>query len=197
MVGSPVPDSLAPADRRTRFRHGSGSKSNATVFASSQLYRALLDNMSGGASLSDEAGNILSTNPAEHVMFGYAPGELLGQHVSVQNAHPDEENQRRVAWVTEHLQEKGFRKGDWHNRRPDGSTFVSTSRITAVALEARSYWLFVQRDCDRRDLAAGTAAARVGCARPPSGVAPPAAPEHKPARRARTPETTLTASERF
>ncbi|WP_205479510.1 PAS domain S-box protein [Sphingomonas arenae] len=119
---------------------------DAIVLGSNQLYRALLDSMSEGVSLSDEDGIIRYTNPAEDRLFGYDGGELLGQHVSVQNAYPDAENQQRVAEVIEELKAQGFWEGEWFNRRRDGSTFVSSSRITAVEVEGRRYWLCVQRD---------------------------------------------------
>jgi PAS domain S-box-containing protein len=79
-------------------------------------------------------------------MFGYHPGELLGQHVTVQNAYPPEENARRVAEVMSVLATEGFWEGEWLNRRKDGSAFVTASRINAVVLNGRRHWICVQRD---------------------------------------------------
>jgi PAS domain-containing protein len=84
MAELPELDSNGRVDRRTGGQDTPYSRLDAAVLASSQLYRALLDNMTEGVSLSDEGGIILYTNPTEDVMFGYDPGELLGQHVSVQ-----------------------------------------------------------------------------------------------------------------
>jgi PAS domain S-box-containing protein len=113
---------------------------------SAELYRALLENMTEGVSLSDEEGTIVYTNPAEDRMFGYEQGELIGQHVSVQNAYPPDENARIVGEVIAELKRSGAWRGEWLNRRQDGSTFVTTSRISAVVLEGRSYWLCIQED---------------------------------------------------
>lgn len=69
------------------------SEARGFIF-SADLDRTLLDDISAGVSLCDEPGTIVYTNPAEHRMFGYAAGELLGQHFSVQNAYPPDEDAR-------------------------------------------------------------------------------------------------------
>ena len=112
----------------------------------SSLTRALLDCMSEGVSLAREDGTIIYTNPAEDRMFGYEPGELLGQHVSVQNAYPTEENERVVAGVIEELKRSGSWTGEWRNRRKDGTEFVTRSRISAVEINGERHWLCVQED---------------------------------------------------
>lgn len=113
------------------------------------VYQALLESMTEGVSLAAEDGTIVYTNPAEDRMFGYGPGELVGRHVSVQNAYPEEENRRRVGEVIEKLKSTGFWEGEWRNRRKDGGEFTTASRITAVDLEGRPHWLCVQRDVTR------------------------------------------------
>lgn len=117
-----------------------------TALASPDIYRALLDSMSEGVSLTDAEGTIIYTNPAEDSLFGYGPGELLGQHVSVQNAYPDDENRRRMDDVIAVLKKQGFWHGEWLNRRKDGTVFRTSARITAVDIEGRQHWLCVQRD---------------------------------------------------
>jgi PAS domain S-box-containing protein len=109
----------------------------------SGAFRALLEHMSEGVSLSAEDGTIVYTNPAEDRMFGYAPGEMIGQHVSIQNAYPPVENARVVAEVIAELKRSGAWRGEWLNRRKDGSTFVTTSRITAVDIGGAPHRLSV------------------------------------------------------
>jgi PAS domain S-box-containing protein len=111
-----------------------------------RTHSLLLERMSEGVSLSDENGVIVYTNRAEDLMFGYEPGELVGQHVSVQNAYPPEENQRIVEEVIGRLKSEGRWDGEFLNRRKDGSTFVTASRITALQIGERPHWLCVQRD---------------------------------------------------
>lgn len=106
----------------------------------------VLESMDEGVSVSDEKGIILYTNAAEDSMFGYAPGELIGQHVSVQNVYTPEENQAIVASVIEELRSKGFWNGEWHNRRKDGTAFFTYSHITSLDLGERRVLVCVQRD---------------------------------------------------
>jgi PAS domain S-box-containing protein len=111
-----------------------------------RTYALLVESMTEGVSLSDENGIIVYTNPAEDRMFGYGPGELVGQHVGVQNAYEPEENARRVGAVIGALKERGAWDGEWRNRRKDGSEFVTAARITTVDIEGRRHFLCVQRD---------------------------------------------------
>ena len=106
----------------------------------------LLEAMTEGVSLSTEDGVIVYTNQAEDRLFGYAPGELIGRHVSIQNAYPDDENRRVVAEVIDRLKANGAWEGEWRNRRKDGTEFLTASRITAIEIGGRRHWLCVQRD---------------------------------------------------
>jgi PAS domain S-box-containing protein len=111
-----------------------------------QLQAMLLDRMTEGVSLSSEDGTIVYTNKAEDELFGYARGELIGKHVSIQNAYPPDENHARVAAVIEALKRDGAWTGDWNNRRKDGSEFITSSSITMVEIDGRRHFLCVQRD---------------------------------------------------
>src|SRR5688572_12599636 len=62
----------------------------------------VLASMAEGVSIASEDGIILYTNPAEDAMFGYAPGELIGKHVSLQTACGSEENIRLTDEVIRH-----------------------------------------------------------------------------------------------
>jgi PAS domain S-box-containing protein len=138
------------------------------------LARALLDSMAEGVSLSSEDGVLLYTNPVEDRLFGYAPGELLGRHVSVQNAYPPGENAQLVAAVTAELHRSGAWAGDWLNRRKDGTVFASRARISAVEVDGRRCWLCLRSDTteeraalqglrdDRARLQLATEAAEIG-----------------------------------
>lgn len=112
-------------------------------------YRLIVENMTEGVSLSTEDGIIVYTNAAEDRMFGYPPGELIGRHVSTLNAQPGIANDQRVADVIDSLRRDGVWKGAWHNRRKDGTDFVTEARITAVILDGATHWLCVQRDVTR------------------------------------------------
>jgi PAS domain S-box-containing protein len=83
-------------------------------------------------------------------MFGYAPGELVGKHVTVQNTYPPEENRQIVNAVIQHLKARGEWIGEWNNVRKDGTTFVTHARITALNLDGKKYWVCVQEDVTER-----------------------------------------------
>ena len=110
----------------------------------------LLESMTEGVCLSTHDGTIVYTNPALDRMLGYAAGELVGRHVSVQNAYPPEENARIVAEVIARLRADGVWRGEWRNRRKDGSEITTASRITAVEVGSRRHWLCVQEDVTER-----------------------------------------------
>ncbi len=111
----------------------------------------VLESMSEGVSLADEDGFIVYTNPAEDQIFGYEPGEMIGQHVTIQNAYPPEENARLVATVMAQLKENGSWAGEWRNKKKDGTPFWTYARITALGRGGKRYWVCVQEDItDRR-----------------------------------------------
>ena len=108
-----------------------------------KLHARVLDSMVEGVSLCDESGIIIYTNPAEDRIFGYERGELIGQHVSVQNTYPSEENQRIVAEVIACLKRDGSWSGEFRNRKKDGTEFTTHARITAVNAGGKRYFVCV------------------------------------------------------
>ena len=107
--------------------------------------------MTEGVSVSDEDGYILYTNPAENRMFGYDAGELLGRHVITElNAYSTEDNSRIVGQVLDDLKIKRAWKGEWRNRKKDGTEFFTFARITAIELGGKQCWVCVQEDITER-----------------------------------------------
>lgn len=111
-----------------------------------QFHRSVLANMTEGVSITDEDGFIIYTNAAEDRMFGYAPGELIGKHVTVQNAYEAAENARIVGEVIGELRRIGVWRGEWRNRRKNGEIFYTEAYITLLPLSGHTCWLCVQRD---------------------------------------------------
>ncbi|HLV07568.1 MAG TPA: response regulator [Croceibacterium sp.] len=110
------------------------------------LVRVLLDNMAEGVSLSTEEGEICYANAALERMFDCKPGELVGQHVSAYKADAANQNPWIGAPVLAELKSKGAWTGERLNRRKDGDTFVTSSRISAVEIDGKTFWLCVQED---------------------------------------------------
>ncbi|HEV7274901.1 MAG TPA: PAS domain S-box protein [Devosiaceae bacterium] len=117
------------------------------------ISRALLDSMSEGVSLATSDGTIVYTNSAEDRLFGYESGELMGQHFSVQNAFGPEEQERVFQAVRSGLNTDGVWRGEWVNRRKDGTTFTSTVRVRSIEAEGTQYWLCVRDDSTERQKA--------------------------------------------
>lgn len=113
------------------------------------LLEHVLHNMEEGVSISDGSGHIIYTNKAEDQMFGYEPGGLYGQHVSVQNAYGQDENAAIVAQVMEVIRSQGFWSGEWHNRRKDRTPFYTYAHITASGEGENFRFICVQRDITR------------------------------------------------
>lgn len=111
-----------------------------------KLQARVLESMDEGVSVSDQNGFILYTNTAEDKMFGYEHGELIGKHVTVQNAYPAEENERIVNEVIDQLKAKGYWTGEWANIKKDGTHFTTFSHITALDVGDKKLMVCVQRD---------------------------------------------------
>lgn len=115
-----------------------------------QQQAAILEQMTEAVNVTDENGILLYMNSGFDRHFGYEPGELLGQHVSVLNGYPPEENERKVAEILHSLKVSGEWHGEVLNRRKDGSTFVSWGSVTAQRIGGRIRYVSVQSDITNR-----------------------------------------------
>ncbi len=125
-----------------------------------KLHSLVLERMVEGVSVADEKGIIVYTNAAEDSIFGYAPGELIGQPVTVQNALPPEENERLVGEVIATLQRDGSWSGEWRNRRKDGTAFITSAHINTLEQDGHRLFVCVQQDITESKLAAQAAEAK-------------------------------------
>ena len=94
---------------------------------------SVLEQMSIGilmGNLSEDS--IVYTNPKYDSMFGYEPGELLGQSASILNGGTDEEAVERVESIRAALEEEDEWRGEIFNVRKDGSEFWSQANITKI-----------------------------------------------------------------
>lgn len=113
---------------------------------SEDVFRRLLESMSEGVVLTGEDGVILYANPAMCRMFRYDPDELIGVHVRDLNGLPLEAAARRSAEVIQAMTDHGGWRGEWLQRRKDGTEFLSSIHISAVDLDGGRHWFSVQED---------------------------------------------------
>lgn len=115
-----------------------------------KLQALVLERMGEGVTVANEYGTIVYTNPTCDRMFGYGPGELAGQHITVLTTYPASENALVAAEVVDKLRVDGHWEGEWKNVRKDGTPFITKTRITTLDVEGRPHWFCVQQDITAR-----------------------------------------------
>jgi diguanylate cyclase (GGDEF)-like protein/PAS domain S-box-containing protein len=111
-----------------------------------QIRERVLESMACGVSVSDEKGYILFANPAFEAMFGHAPGELTGSHVSILHQSPPEESAPTAGEITEGLQSLGTWCGERINRKKDGTLLRTRTRTRTLEISGKKYWISVAED---------------------------------------------------
>ncbi|MEO8617195.1 MAG: PAS domain S-box protein, partial [Luteolibacter sp.] len=115
-----------------------------------QLQARVIESMTEAAIVADEAGLIVSTNPACVTVFGYERGELIGQHVSVLR-NLDEAEGRRVAAETMASAQGGVSwSGEIIRRRKDGTPILVHAQIRASEVAGQRHFFAVQEDITER-----------------------------------------------
>ena len=117
-----------------------------------QTQAQVLANMAEGVVVTDGQGNIVYTNPAFDQMFGYEPGELLGQLTNILNAYPPDENLCFIKEIIQQIKTTGVWQGEYHNRKKDGSTFYTAARISALQIDGKKLYISVQDDITSRKI---------------------------------------------
>jgi PAS domain S-box-containing protein len=115
-----------------------------------RTHSQVLHSMAEGVSFIDESGLIVYTNPALDAMFGYAAGELVGRHVTVFNDATPEENAKIVADVHEALKRQAYWRGEFRNRKKDGTVFYTQAHISRVERPGKVFFVSVQEDITER-----------------------------------------------
>lgn len=118
--------------------------------------RAILENMAEGVNLIQASnGIIVYTNPRFDEIFGYEPGELIFEHVTVLNAFGDKSPEETAAEIIRSLEEQGRWNGEVHNVRKDGTSFWTRSDVSTFEhAQYGTVWISVQSDVTERKHAA-------------------------------------------
>ncbi len=94
---------------------------------------------------------IVYANPKFEEMFGYATGELAGNHVSIVNAPCDKSPDETAIEIASELRKRGVWSGEIFNRKKDGTSFwcyVNTSTFDHP--EYGEIWVAVHSDITDR-----------------------------------------------
>ena len=90
----------------------------------------VITNMTEGIYLRRSSdGAIVFTNPAFDQMFGYAPDELIGKHVSIVNVPEEDDGEEATEKVMEKISKTGRWQGEVRNKRKDDTKFWSYASI--------------------------------------------------------------------
>jgi PAS domain S-box-containing protein len=94
-----------------------------------------------------EDGVLLFTNSAFEKMFGYAPNELPGKHVSILNAPTAKSPQETAAEIIAELNTVGQWEGEIHNIKKNGTPFWNYVKVSLFEHpEYGPVWITVQTD---------------------------------------------------
>ena len=93
------------------------------------------------------------TNHRFEALFGYAPGELIGKHISVINAPGNKSQMETAMEINRHLEKDGVWSGEVFNRKKNGTTICTFLNASSFHHpEFGTLWIGYQRDITNRKL---------------------------------------------
>jgi len=115
-------------------------------------FRAIFDNVEDGIIVLNERNTIESVNPAAEQIFGYAPGEMDGQDVSIIIPGPDRDHHGQ--YIRQYLTKgEGRRIGmstEMAAQRKDGSTLPIELRVAEMQVGNEHLFVGTLRDITER-----------------------------------------------
>lgn len=113
-----------------------------------KFHSQILQNLHEGIHLvRDDDGVIVYANQIIEQMFGYAPGELINQHVSILNSDTSKDPEQTAQEIMSELREKGYWQGEVLNQKRNGEAFWRLANITRF--EHQDYglvWVSIHQD---------------------------------------------------
>ena len=156
---------LIPVEITTNFFEFDGHEFNLALVHSiseriiarniADLHSEILLNVHEGVQMTrvdDET--IVYATPVFNRMFGYDNDELIGKKVSTLNAQNKNSAKRTAREINLKLKESGHWRGEIHNIRKDGSSFICWVNISTFDHHAfGKVWVAVHEDITQRKLA--------------------------------------------
>ena len=116
------------------------------------LYGKIMTNMSEGVyAIRASDRIIIYTNPKFEEIFGYAPGELIGKHVSIVNAPTNKSPEETAKEIIKVLNKEGLWRGEICNIKKDGTSFWCYASVSVI--EYAKYgevWVSMHTDITER-----------------------------------------------
>jgi len=151
----PIELSISPMNIRGEW-HATGIIRDITERKQAEdalrLHSEILKTLSEGITLIRASdGIIVFGNLQVERLFGYEPDELLGKHVSIENA-PDEKSPEAVAAaIMSELTQTGKWSGEVHNIKKDGTTFWCHASVSSFDHpQFGKSWVTVHEDITER-----------------------------------------------
>jgi PAS domain S-box-containing protein len=119
------------------------------------LHSEMLANMAEGVYLVRlDDGIIVDTNPSLERMFGYEPGEMIGNHVSIVNAPTDKKPEETAREIMGIIEKTGAWQGEVSNIKKDGTSFWCSANVSLFDHPLhKTVMLAVHTDITERKLA--------------------------------------------
>lgn len=120
-----------------------------------RLHSAILTHLSEGIMLvNGEEGLIVFANPQVERMFGYAPDELIGRHVSILNARGERSAAEVATEIISALNTSGVWSGEVQNIRKNGIAFWCRASVSTFEHhQFGKVWVTVHENINERKAA--------------------------------------------
>jgi len=117
-----------------------------------RLYREIVENMTEGVFLIRSGdGMIVYANPAIERIFGYAPRELTGKHISAVNVPTDKSPEEVAQEIIQSLKINGVWRGEVQNIKKDGTVFWCQVNVSTFEHSQHgNIWAAIHQDITER-----------------------------------------------
>jgi len=98
-----------------------------------RLHDEIAANMSEGVYLVRASDGVIAyANPTFEEMFGYEPGEMVGQHVSIVNAPTENSPEETAREIMAFIAANGYWRGEVNNIKKDGTPFWCRASVSVL-----------------------------------------------------------------
>jgi PAS domain S-box-containing protein len=111
-----------------------------------QTQAKVLESMAEGLVVTDGQGLVVLINPAARKLWGYAPEELKGRHVTVLSPLPETQAKEFFSTILKEVESRGMWSGEFENVSKEGRRFFTQAVITRLESGGRTLLVSLQQD---------------------------------------------------